>query len=389
MIVLIINYINISVSDILSPKYIVTKIYTFIQNTMEVNGYILEKILGSGSFGVTYSGYRISDNLQVAIKTINLPKASMKGLSSNVIKLEVNTLDKLAKNPCNQYVQCYYESFTGTLKGSPTEFIVSEYIDGFNLRTLMRKKYPLQPGYLWKLYSQLLNGLKFIHDRGYAHRDIKPDNILIDSRSNIKYIDFGLSCIQNIKLNDLSLSSSSNFCKGIHGTKLYFPPEFLKQQFGSFNYKAQDMWSLTMTMYELADGDLSLPFDINDINSIANAPIYLPKYNLDDGRTNIFLQALCQNDPLLRPSIKSALTIFEKTINGTPWVKSAVSAPTIKSRSSPVISPPQSIGYLLPEPSIGYLLPEPSNNSFIPTVPVLSSASNNSFIPTVPVLSSN
>jgi len=78
------------------------------------------------------------------------------------------------------------------------------------------------PNILWPLFLQLLLGLNFIHNKGYSHRDIKPNNILITKDYTIKYIDFGIACLAECRV-----SECTNICGGINGTLNYMPPEFL------------------------------------------------------------------------------------------------------------------------------------------------------------------
>lgn len=287
---------------------------------MSINNYQLSKELGRGTYGITYLGYDLINNRQVAIKTIDINKSKQLGADINAINEEINTLKNLSDNYCSQYVACYYDSFIDDINGSSVMFIVSEYIDGGSLTDFI-KQYSgaLQPLVLWPIMLQLFLGLKYIHDKGYAHRDIKPDNILITKDFTIKYIDFGLACLEKCKLY-----SCYSTCKGLGGTLLYMPPEFFtRTKVDSLEAaKAHDIWSLTMVLFELANGLNKYPFNIFDpsgqsllsseqiMNNIIHAPEFSSNYNGDDGRTNIFINSLVVGNWELRPTIDMVISRF-------------------------------------------------------------------------------
>lgn len=295
---------------------------------MNVRNYQLIQELGRGTFGVTYLGNDLTHNRHVAVKTIDIAKSEASGADLSVINDEIETLKILSQGGCSKYIACYYESFQDDFEGVPTIFIISEYIDGGSLTDFIN----MYPGnvpvtYLWPLFSQLLQGLNFIHTNGYAHRDIKPDNIMITKDFSIKYIDFGIACLEECRT-----SSCSNTCKPGPGTLYYLPPEFFTQSSASTlaGAQAHDMWSLAMVMSELANGLYAYPFvsldysnkplPQNDIaGNIARAPSKSSNYSGDDGRTNRYLSQLIINDWRARPTVLMALSIFLDIVISPVW----------------------------------------------------------------------
>jgi MAP/microtubule affinity-regulating kinase len=91
------------------------------------------------------------------------------------------------------------------------------------------------------VFKQILDGVKYMHDKGLCHRDLKMTNILINSRGEVKIIDFGFSVEAYHKLR--------MYC----GTPSYMPPEMVNKK--SYYGKPLDIWSLGVVLYKLLTGE--------------------------------------------------------------------------------------------------------------------------------------
>lgn len=294
---------------------------------MQIGPYLFKKELGSGTFGVTYLATDTTSGTDVAVKTINIGKSEAMGIDLASIEEEIGTLKDLTAGGKSEYIAAYIDSFRGNFDGADTMFVVSEYVNGASLESLIFNggtTYDIEPHVLHALMTQCLLGLNYIHTRGYAHRDIKPANIMVaigqrnGVRSyNIKYIDFGLACVAKCKVK-----TCNNKCIGMPGTLLYMAPEVFSGTFKpSFAAaKALDMWALTMVFYELAGGSYKLPFVIDTPTgsplsdeelklSIAGGAIYASDYKHDNELTNEFLTRLSQ-PVAIRPTAKRALNML-------------------------------------------------------------------------------
>lgn len=296
---------------------------------MNVHNYQLLQELGRGTFGVTYLGYDTVNQRNVAVKTIDVNRSRELGADIGAINEEIETLKDISGTNCSRYMACYYESFQDNWNGVPTVFIISEYINGGSLTDFIQQgNGAIPPTVLWSLFLQLILGLQFIHDRGYAHRDIKPDNILITENYTIKYIDFGLACLEACRAY-----SCTNTCRGTPGTLIYMPPEFFNgtRQDSLIGSQAHDMWSLAVVIYQLANGINAFPFEVftpdgrgllsdQELTAhIAQAPEYSSDYKLDDGRTNLFVITLLVNDWQQRPTANIARNILDEIVLARVW----------------------------------------------------------------------
>mmetsp|Transcript_13441 Transcript_13441/g.20315 ORF Transcript_13441/g.20315 Transcript_13441/m.20315 type:complete len:422 (+) Transcript_13441:1094-2359(+) len=131
--------------------------------------------------------------------------------------------------------------------------ILLEYVDGFSLAHLVNNQIKIPDDVLGAIAQQILRGLSFLHHKNIVHMDIKPENILVTTTGNIKFCDFGLV-----------LYSKSKFFNTSQGTQIYFSPERINGKKFSFN---ADIWSLGITLFELATQELPFDFKRSDKTS--------------------------------------------------------------------------------------------------------------------------
>jgi len=178
------------------------------------------------------------------IKRINKANAINTGMTLDVIKNEIAILDYLGKI-CRPYILCF-RAFAET---PDHYYVITDYLRGWNMYDFIRD-IPLTPNQKKSIMNKLRLGLQTIHAAGVAHRDIKPDNIMLDVETlTPTYIDFGLACEGKTCQTDKAV-----------GTPQYQAPEIYKGIFSNIQYdlpslQLADIWSLGLTEFYLIRGE--------------------------------------------------------------------------------------------------------------------------------------
>ena len=135
-------------------------------------------------------------------------------------------------------------------------YIVMEYVDGPTLKEYVMKNGPLQVEEALDIMEQLTSAIQHAHETGLIHRDIKPQNVLIDRNGKVKITDFGIA----VALSATALTQTNSVLGSVH----YLSPE---QARGGKATKLSDIYSLGIVFYELLTGQL--PFTGQSPVSIA------------------------------------------------------------------------------------------------------------------------
>jgi len=203
---------------------------------------ILDK-LGEGSFSIVYKVKRKIDNQIYALKKVKLKNLKEKNVSNSLN--EVRILASLKSNYIISYKEAFYDEKENTL------ILVMEYADNGDLSKMI-KRYKknnkmIEEDEIWRIFIQLIKGLKSLHDLNILHRDIKSANIFLFSNGSAKLGDLNVS---KVTKNGLTYTQT--------GTPYYASPEVWNDL--PYDYKS-DIWSLGCVLYEMIT--LNLPFKCN------------------------------------------------------------------------------------------------------------------------------
>uniref|UniRef100_A0A8C9XXQ0 Serine/threonine-protein kinase n=1 Tax=Sander lucioperca TaxID=283035 RepID=A0A8C9XXQ0_SANLU len=239
-----------------SPVYIKYILLTDVLCVISLSTSVMEpfnsqyrcgSLIASGGFGSVFSGQRLCDGLKVTLLlsiSFRLPRLAEVGVHSSVVRM----LD-------------WFE-----MKGRGFLLVLECPPHAQDLFDFITERGPLPECLALRFLRQIVEGLRFLHAHGIVHRDIKDENIVVDTQTlDVKIIDFGSAA-------PLKETPYSEF----NGTRVFSPPEWIVSQ----TYKAVPLtvWSLGVLLFDMVCGDI--PFQRNrDI--ISAAPVFTRQVSKD------------------------------------------------------------------------------------------------------------
>ena len=219
--------------------------------TVIAGRYELVRLLGEGGMGAVYQARQLSMERMVALKLIHAHIASRPEVAARFHR-EMQACSRI-EHPSTIQVFDYGEAEGGRL------FLAMEYLEGRSLAAILKADGPLPPERALHVARQIARALGAAHHEGIAHRDLKPDNVMLldryGERDVVKVLDFGIA-----RFFDGDAGGQMTQEGALLGTPAYMSPE---QALGRAVDHRTDLYSLGVMLYELTVG--RLPFQADSL----------------------------------------------------------------------------------------------------------------------------
>ena len=267
--------------SILEPSLLEYFKYKFYleDNTIELKDLDNVKELGSGSFGCVNLVRNKKNKQLYAIKALDLEQVKKENLEE-CVELEKNVLLKI-DHPLIMKMVKY-------LKNDNYIFFINEYIEGKELWEVIRDIGLLNKEQTQFYGASILLAMNYLHKKKIIYRDLKPENVMVNTKGYIKIIDFG------------TVKEIEDRTSTIIGTSHYMAPEITKGEGYSFQV---DIWSVGICMYEFFCGSLPFGEDYDDpmdiYRAVCKEDLTFPSFVKDDKFIKL-LKKMLQKEPTNR-----------------------------------------------------------------------------------------
>ncbi len=263
----------------LSPDEEESGSYYLPSNTILQKRYRIDSVIGEGGFGITYSGWDITLNIPVAIKEYYpsglVTRSATLGKTTQVVPIAQSKYGNQFRDGIDHVLDearrtAKFRNIPGIVgvydffEANNTAYIVLEYIDGCTI-DVYYKNHRVDNTTLFNMLVPVMDALQALHNEGIIHRDISPDNIMVDKDGNYKLLDFGAA---------RGFSEDSSTTMSIILKKSYAPEEQYRSKGNQGPWT--DVYALGATIYDLITGqtppnsiDRLVEDEIIDIRKIA------------------------------------------------------------------------------------------------------------------------
>lgn len=272
------------------------------------NRFLLCECLGVGGSSKVYSA-KDSNNQEVALKIIRKDKGYSDRISQKLIENEMTVMSKLGEHPnivnalgCNTNGVAYLADGNHSIT-----YLVLEWWKNGSLSTIIRQTGPLEEDIARFLFLQLWFATQFIHNKNYAHLDIKLENILLDDFFNVKIADLGTA---------INIEETMGFTDKRRGTLLYMAPEIKnKEKDDMIDATIADVYSLGVWLHLLLTGEFpsqnSFDTDFSSMqtetsaesNSLESDKLVKSRIKYLSDSAKDFLEEMLEENPFFRMSI--------------------------------------------------------------------------------------
>jgi serine/threonine protein kinase len=231
--------------------------FTVEAGAILANRYEILEFVGNGGMGVVYKAHDRTLDETVAIKILRQQSFDDPSMTQRFLA-EIRLARRVThKNVCR--IHDYGEA-------TSVRFISMQFVDGIELRQMVRLRGRLSVGEGYDIALQLVDGLEAIHDQAIVHRDLKTSNVMIDRRGTALLMDFGIA-----KLWEGDAGTGLTALGQIIGTPQYMSPE---QARGEPLDPRSDIYAIGVVLFELFTG--ALPITADNVAAMVYKKLYEP-----------------------------------------------------------------------------------------------------------------
>lgn len=292
--------------------------------TLLMERYRLEEQIGEGGMASVYRALDLRTGHRVAVKFLRQElQANQEFLDR--FRREATAASRMSHHNIVNLLD---------IGDNPTSpYLVFEFVDGKTLKDIINEHGQLPQGTAVQIAVRILSALRHAHEAGVIHRDIKPQNILVDKQGYIKVSDFGIARMVGTHTSDVERK------QGVMGSVHYFSPEQARGETATF---ASDLYSVGCVLYEMLTG--RVPFEGETQVSVAMqhvqataqpvrelAPEVSPSIEAvikkamekdPEGRySSALLMAQALHDALSPESAGSTVTVYEEEKKDRPRIR--------------------------------------------------------------------
>jgi serine/threonine-protein kinase len=247
------------------------------QGAVIAGAYVVDRVLGVGGMGTVVAARTIETGEVVAIKFMLPHFAEHKQLLIR-FQREARATERVQSRHVRHVI------YAGAVS-ERMPYIVMEYLDGEDLRSLVRREGPLEPRQAASYVNQACHGLAEAHALGIVHRDLKPANLFLarrpDGPSIIKVLDFGVAKFDSPNVSGDTMEVTE--IAALVGSRYYMAPEQITNSQG-VNALA-DVWALGAILHYLLTG--STPFAAQTAEEVIVNVLREPPHPLDELRPDV------------------------------------------------------------------------------------------------------
>jgi serine/threonine protein kinase len=257
----------------------------------QINHYVVRHKIGSGGSSTVYCAVDQRNGQAYAVKRIKITDLIRSATGLAQLEREIRLMRLVGHPNILRLVEVLH------VKSNNEVFLVLEYAEKGSVGDFLERGDPISTASIFSILKQIIGALRYLHNAGYIHQDVKPSNILIDASGRAILADFGVGH---------SFASAGM----VVGSPAYQAPEALDDSYASDEEpepldepQKEDVWALGVTLYQLLFKELpflgSTLFEI--VNSIRETPLKIPDGT--DPAIATLLRGMLTVDPMSRLGI--------------------------------------------------------------------------------------